>query len=218
MFWTHPHAIGGKVKKTGKVLLISRFSSLSSSKGDTVINDLLVGAGHTTSYAPDTDPELLDLVNNVDCAIIAGPSEEFHINSRLNSTPTALIVIEHRLQADMGLSSTGNDSWFHAQHITISNDSHPIAAGYRAGTYDFWTSPATYWSSDTPGAGATPIASSPGRSGSVIYEYLKGSQLANGQPAAGARIGFHVGEPGNTTFAPVGVAMMNAAVLRAINL
>ena len=217
MFWTHPHALGGRRKKTGTVLLISRFSSLSSSFGDTVIHDLVVGAGHTPRYAQDNSSDLLSQVNDVDCAIITGAADGPDINTRLNSTPTALIVIEHRVQAEMGLSLTSSPSLFNAQQITITNDGHPITAGYSAGTYDFWNTTVNYWTSDTPGAGAVPIASSPGRSGLIIYEYRKGAQLANGQPAAGARIGFHVGEPAGAEFTEVGAAMMNAAILRGIN-
>ncbi len=167
---------------------------------------------HTTVTAADAG-------NGVRLVLISSSVASTSVGTTFKTTPVPVIVWEYGLFDDMGMSGTSSGPNFGETglitQLTISQPSHPLAAGLSGTVTVHTTAQRMAYGSGLP-ASAITVAHVPGTSGrSLIWGYESGAAMV-GLNAPARRVGLFFHDASGSNATPQGWQLFDAAVLWAL--
>jgi hypothetical protein len=183
---------------------------------DRIVAGYLSDAGFEVTFADDNRVTVAD-TDAVDAVIITATVSPSVINTKLNTTTTPILSYELLLHDDLGLTlnrttTRGEQGSFSDLDVVAD---HPITTGLAGRTDVFTKRTKLLWGA--PSADAEVLATVPGRPDrAVLFVYETGDVLANGQTAAGARVGLFPTTASDSFLNPTGQQLLVDAVTWAV--
>jgi hypothetical protein len=198
---------------SGRVLLVVGAAPLTV--GDNVIRDRLRGLGYTAVIVEAAAATVAD-ANGTDFGFISRTTRAADFNAAFRDLPLPLLVPEYGLYSSLGMTGPTLDADWGAMtlsttDLTITDSSHPLAAGFTA-TVTVMTPGDGLYGFGVPSARAATVATPVGKDGRyAIFGYERGAEMV-GLTAPARRVGWFVDKEAANRLTATGWALFDAAV------
>ena len=190
-------------------LLVVGSTTLSTS--DTKLKTRLQYIGYSVTVKDDDVVAASDATGQ-NVVVISETVPPTVINSKLGSLSIPVVVLEPALYDDMLMVSSSTNSGLQASQtqVSITDSTHPLAAGYIGLNAVYTSSDNLTWG--LPTSSAIKVASINGNTTrSVIFAYTQGSAMA-GINAPARRVGLYLSGTGSDKWTSPGSMLFDAAI------
>jgi hypothetical protein len=196
-----------------KALLVVGNPTLSSA--DTKLRNRLSYIGYSVTVADD-DVVTATSTNGQNIVVISESVSSTAVNTKLRNIAVPTVVLESALYDDMLMVSSSSMGGLQTglTQLSITDNTHPLSAGYTGLQSVYTTSDSLSWG--TPASTAIKVASISGNtSRSVIFGYPQGTAMT-GMNAPARRVGLYLSATGSDKWASPGSMLFDAAVTWAL--
>jgi glucose/arabinose dehydrogenase len=148
---------------------------------DRLIRDRLIAMGYTVTIVDDGASTAAD-AGGKDLVLISSSVLATNVNTKFRTTAVPLIVWEHALFDDLGMTAAPGTLRASQRDLIIASPAHPLAAGL-SGTVQVATSAGNF-ASGLPNGSAVVVATVPGTTAAGIFAYDAGVTMPGGAAPA----------------------------------
>ncbi len=194
-----------------EALLIASSTNLNSS--DAAVKSRLEWLGFNVTVKDDNQTATSD-ADGMGLIVISSTTLSTNVNTKFRDIPVPVINYEGWLHDDFKMTGFSSGADYGSQggtyYLTISDPSHPIAAGFNGNTSIYSNNNTVTWGNPTSGAAV--IAHVPGNSDkAAIFAYDTGDQMV-GMTAPARRVGFFLHNSTANLLTNKGLALFDATV------